>query len=352
MATQSSALSQFLTWLPRLTLGLVLMVAGLLALGDGYQRQTTAADFEQFPPPGQRVDVGGYSLHLYCTGEASGPTVVVDTGMGDFSTGWQGIQPEVAKSARICTYDRAGYGWSDPSPYPRTATQMATELHQLLVNANVAPPYILVGHSLGGFTVRVFANQYPDEVVGMVLVDSGHEDQLVRLPPEYLRLNGQQESYFSVLGFMARFGLLRLIGSSSQGADMAPPQVAKMPKEVQFLYLMMLSHPSFFDTALAELRAVPETTAQVRATGNLGDLPLTVLAAENTLDSAALKALGLPDDFNPAGIQQAFAELQAELAALSTHSMHLIVKDSTHAIPLDKPAVVIQAIVEMVEQVR
>ena len=350
MTTQTSAFSKLLAWMPRLALWLMLIIVLLLAIGYIYQRRTTAADFAQFPPPGQRVDVGGFSLHIYCTGEG-GPTVVVDTGMGDFSTGWQGIQPEVSRSVRICTYDRAGYGWSDSSPYPRTGAQMANELHQLLVNAKIDPPYILVGHSLGGLTVRVFASQYPDEVAGMILLDSGHEDQLERLPSEYLRLNDQQESYFSVLGFMSRFGILRLIGNSSNGANMAPPQVAKMPKDVQPLYLMMLSHPSFFDTTLAELRALPEITAQVRATGSLGDLPLIVLTADSP-DDAALQSIGLGDDFPAAELQRSFNELQTELAALSTNSTQIIVKDSTHAIPLDKPDVVIKAILDMVVMVR
>ena len=351
MTTQTSTLSKLLTWMPRLAFWLILIIVLLLAIGYIYQRRTTAADFAQYPPPGQRVDVGGYSLHIYCMGDGIGPTVVVDAGNGDFSTGWQGIQPEVSKFARICTYDRAGYGWSDSSPHPRTATQMANELHQLLVHAKIDPPYILVGHSLGGLTVRVFASQYPDEVAGMILVDSGHEDQLERLPSEYLRLNDQQESYFSVLGFMSRFGILRLIGNSSNGANMAPPQVAKMPKDVQPLYLMMLSHPSFFDTTLAELRALPEITAQVRATGSLGDLPLIVLTADSP-DDAALQSIGLGDDFPAAELQRSFNELQTELAALSTNSTQIIVKDSTHAINLDQPDVVIKAILDMVETVR
>lgn len=351
MVAQTSTLSKLLAWTPRLALWFMLIIGMILAIGYMFQRRTTAADFVQFPPPGQRVDVGGFSLHIYCTGAEDGPTVVVDTGMGDFSTGWQGIQPAVSESARICTYDRAGYGWSDSSPQPRTAAQMAIELHQLLVNAKIEPPYILVGHSLGGFTVRVFANQYPDEVAGMILVDSGHEDQLERLPPEYLRLNDQQVSYFSVLGFMSRFGIMRMIGNSSKGADLAPPQVAKMPRDVQPVYLMMLSHPSFFDTTLAELHALPETTAQVRATGDLGDLPLIVLSADS-IDEAVLQSIGLGDDFPAAQLQQAFHELQNELAALSTNSTHIMVKDSTHAIPLDKPDAVIKAILDVVAMAR
>jgi len=351
MTSQTSVLSKFITWLPRFALWLVLIAVILLAIGYIYQRWTTASDFAQFPPPGERVDVGGYSLHIYCTGEERGPTVVVDAGAGDFSIGWQGIQPEVSKSARICTYDRAGYGWSDSPPHPRTAIQIANELHQLLVNAKIDPPFILVGHSLGGLTVRVYASLYPDEVAGMILVDAGHEDQLERLPPEYLRLYDRQQSYFSVMGFMSRFGLLRMIGNSSKGAELAPPQVAKLPKEVQLIYLMMISHPSYFDTMLAELRALPEISAEVRATGKLRDMPLFILTADSP-DEAALQSIGLGDDFPAAELQRSFNELQTELAALSTNSTQIIVKDSTHAIPLDKPNVVIKAILDMVGMVR
>ena len=331
----------------RFAFWLVLLIVLLLVAGYIFQRRTTAADFEKFPAPGQLVDVGGYSLHIHCTGAEGGPTVVVDAGNGDFSVTWMGIQREVEKSARICTYDRAGYGWSDVSPHPRTATQMSNELHQLLINADVKPPYILVGHSLGGLNVRVYASLYPDEVAGMILVDAGHEDQLQRLPPEYLRLYKQQQTYFSVLGFMSRFGILRLIGNSAKGAELAPPQVAKLPKEVQSIYLMMISHPSYFDTTLAELRALPEITAEVRATGKLGDTPLLILTADS-LDEAAAQSIGLGEDFPAAQLQQAFNELQNEFEALSTRSRHIIVKDSTHGINLDQPQAVIDAILDMV----
>lgn len=351
MTTQTSILSKILSWMPRFALWLIIVVAVLLAIGYIYQLRTTAADFAQVPPPGEHVDVGGYSLHINCTGDGAGPTVVVEAGAGDFSTSWTGIQREVEKSARICTYDRAGLGWSDVSPHPRTATQISEELHQLLINAKVEPPYILVGSSLGGMTIRMFAELYPDEVAGMVLVDSGHEDQLERLPPEYLKLYQQQQSYFSVLGFMSRFGILRLIGNSSKGADLVPPQTAKLPKDVQSVYMMMLSHPTYYDTTLAELHALPDISEEVRNTGLLGDIPLYILTADS-FDEAAVKSIGLGDDFPAAEIQQAFNEMQNEFEALSTNSTHIIVKDSTHAIMLDQPRAVIKAILDVVAMTR
>lgn len=243
----SLRIAQSLVWI-------VGIFALLLIVAYIHQRQTTAADFAHFPMQGQRVDVGGYSLHIHCMGEGS-PTVVVDAGNADFSLSWQGIQLEVAKFTRICTYDRAGYGWSDPSPKPRTAEVMAEELHTLLSNAGVEPPYVLVGHSLGGYNVRMFADLYPDEVAGMVLVDAGHEDQLNRFPPEYAKLNQQQVSYLSAMGFMSRFGILRILGNSSGGAEFAPPRVLKLPAEIQPVYMAMMSHPSYFAATLDEMSA-------------------------------------------------------------------------------------------------
>ena len=117
------------------------------------------------------VDVGGYRLHINCTGEGS-PTVVIESGWGDMSATWGWVQPEVAKTTRVCTYDRAGMGWSESSPQPRTAREYAKELHTLLKKANEPGPYVLVGHSMGGFTVIVYAHDYPAEVSGLVLVDA------------------------------------------------------------------------------------------------------------------------------------------------------------------------------------
>lgn len=141
-----------------------------------------------------RVDVGGRRLNIHCagvTGHAGGPTVVLEAGFGNSSATWARVQPEVAKFARVCSYDRAGLGGSDPSPTPRTAVALTEDLHALLANAKVAGPYVLVGHSLGGILARLYASYYPAEVAGMVLVDSAHEDEpdrgLALIPPDTLK---------------------------------------------------------------------------------------------------------------------------------------------------------------------
>jgi len=149
--------------------------------------------------------MGGYSLHLYCTGRESGaPTVVMDSGLGGTVLDWQLVQPELAKSMHVCTYDRAGMGWSDPGDQPRTSRQITRELHTLLGNAGVEGPYVLVGHSFGGTNMQVDASQYPDEVAGMVLVDSALEDE------EAVTFTRSLQPAPVLLKIYATIGLMRL----------------------------------------------------------------------------------------------------------------------------------------------
>src|SRR5262247_688470 len=137
-----------------------------------------------FPPPGELVDVGGWRLHLNCAGEAraSQPTVILESGLGDFSVEWSLVQPGVAKFARVCSYDRAGDGWSELGPHPRTFRQIVYELHTLLDKAGVKPPLVLVGHSYGGWLTRLYVSTYPTDVAGMALVEAGADNPWRMLP--------------------------------------------------------------------------------------------------------------------------------------------------------------------------
>ena len=165
-----------------LSLKIGLGLLGLLsASGALYQFASTKYEDYAYPPLGKMIDVGGYRLHMQDAGTGA-PTVILDAGCGCNSLDWSLVQPEIAKFARVISYDRAGYGCSDASPHPRTSEVMVNELHTLLRNARVPTPYILVGHSLGGINMRLFASCYPDEVAGIVLVDSSHENQLEVLP--------------------------------------------------------------------------------------------------------------------------------------------------------------------------
>src|SRR6185369_8621115 len=196
-----------LLWLGR---GLAALL-GLALVGYIYESLAEAADARAYPPPGQLVDVGGYRLHINCTGSGN-PTVVIVAGAGDWSTTWGGVvQPEVAKTTRVCTYDRPGLGWSEAGSLPSDAARFARELHALLQNANVPGPYVMVGHSLGGLGVRVFVHEYASEVAGVVLLESMNPKQISQLPSAERDQPNSPSRYYSVLTGLARFGVARVL---------------------------------------------------------------------------------------------------------------------------------------------
>ena len=169
-------MNKFWKWTIKVILGFIAFIILLIIIAAINQYISNKIVEKKYPPPGKMIDVGGYSLHLNCSGK-KGPSVILDSGLGDFSLTWYNIQPQIAKFSHVCSYDRAGLGWSDKGPNPRTCVMIAQELHTLLHNANVKPPYILVGHSLGGLNMQVFADLYPNEVAGLILLDSSHENQ-------------------------------------------------------------------------------------------------------------------------------------------------------------------------------
>jgi pimeloyl-ACP methyl ester carboxylesterase len=301
--------------------GALAVLLVLSAFGAIYEPMAEAADARANPPPGQLVDVGGYRLHIYCTGSGS-PTVVIESGWGDSSPSWGWVQPEVAKTTRTCAYDRAGMGWSEPSPQPRTAREFAKELHTLLVNAKEPGPYVLVGHSMGGYTVRVYAHDYPEEVTGLVLIDVQDLPNADGAPPNPAPKPGKT----SLPVLMARIGLARLMGGALGAVQNLPPRD-------QQAYKAAAVTTRSVQTLLDEGRGMPEGGAQARAVSSLGALPLIVLSRGKDQDAKHTAA-------------------QADLLRLSTNSQQIFADQSGHSIMIDQPEAAIAAIVKMVEQVR
>jgi pimeloyl-ACP methyl ester carboxylesterase len=218
----------------RIGKALLWLIGALLALavsGAIYQAIATARAERAYPPPGEMVDVGGYSLHINCVGQGS-PTVVLDAGSGGFSAQWVRVQREVSDTTRVCAYDRAGMGWSEMGPDPRDAKQITGELHTLLGKAGIEGPYVLVGHSFGGLYMQTYANRYPDEVAGVVLVDSSTELDQFSHQPEARDSYEPQKQKFAVVpqlaqlgvSLLARLGVVRLLSKLDPASSELPPQ--------------------------------------------------------------------------------------------------------------------------------
>jgi pimeloyl-ACP methyl ester carboxylesterase len=267
------------------------------------------------------VDVGGYRLHINCTGEGS-PTVVIESGWGDFSAAWGWVQPEVAKTTRVCTYDRAGMGWSEASPQPRTAREFAKELHTLLEKANEPGPYVLVGHSLGGYTLLVYAHDYPAEVAGLVLIDAQDLPASDGAAPKPAPKPGTN----SLPSLLARIGVVRLLAGPLDA-------IKNLPEGDKQAYTAYAVTPRGAQTFLDEGRGMSEGGAQARAVTTLGALPLIVLSRGEDQDAKHTAA-------------------QANLLQLSTNSQQFFADQSGHSIHIDQPEAAVAAIVKMVELVR
>lgn len=306
----------------------VALIAGLSLAGAAYEAVAARGDAQAYPPPGQMVDVGGYKLHIHCLGTGS-PTVVLDAGLGGTSLDWALVQPEIGQTTRVCAFDRAGMGWSDSGPEPRTPEQNARELHTLLANAGIEGPYVLVGHSLAGKNVRLFAAMYPDQVAGMVLIDARSEYVDVRTSPA--EAQGFKNLY-AILGNVYKvargLGLMRLIGASVVGD-------AALSAETRAAIAMVAYAPRSQDTGTAEANAREASDAQLAAAPSLGDRPLIVLASEQNMTAEAN-----------------WPAAQAQMAALSTQGQLIVPAGSGHYIHWDHPAVVIDAVAQVVEQVR
>ena len=322
-----------LRWLRRIALSICVLVILLALAGASYQAIETRLDASSFPENGRLVDVDGYHLMLNCTGVGQ-PTVILEAGWGDVSVEWRTVQPQIAKFSRVCSYDRAGYGSSDPGPMPRTSLQIAKELHALLKNAGEMPPYVLVGSSFGGYNVRVFNGLYPNEVAGIVLADATQEDQYELLPKAWAAISAAQLKHCERLArysfLVVSLGIgrltLRAQGASDDGA-----------------YLILQS--KYLRARASELEQIRVSAEQAREADHISDKSLVVLTASENTDTILSSGLSKKDfeEFQRIWVD----DLQMRLAHLSTRGRRIMVLGSGHDIPSDRPESVVNAVHEL-----
>ena len=311
------------------------LIAGsvVLVLGTAVEHVMRWRVARELPPTGRLVEVDGRRLHLNCAGFGS-PTVILEAGLGvAASLSWAPVQNEIARFTRVCSYDRAGLLWSDPGQGARTAVTVASELDVLLTTADVAPPYVMVGHSFGGLFVRAFAARVPHEVVGAVFVDASHPDQDRRLE-EIGWVRPRLTPPFLIM-LLARTGVMRIIA-----AAVGPGVPEATSSEVRATIRSYL--PISISGSFGEMASRAQTYQEAVKSGTLGSRPLIVLQASEV--SGAIRT-------NPRW-PALKTQLQQDLASLSTNSDHRVIEGAGHVIQLDRPAAVVGAVRDVITAVR
>lgn len=325
----------------------VLAILGL-ALGGLLisQRLAVRRLRDRYSPPGQIIEVGSHKMHLHCVGSGS-PTVVVDAGNGSFSLEWMPVQEALQTTTRVCVYDRAGYGWSEPGPAPRDGAQAVTELHTLLEAAGEPGPFVLVGHSLGGIHARIYAARYPDQVAGLVLVDTAAEYVVSAELEQQIR---SSVGFYRVMRLLTGSGLLRVLGPLG-GEGTMPEAARKMPERIRDAYLEMVLDPQQHTTAIAEMEQLPNTLRQageaVAGERPLGDRPLIVLTAGQRPAPGSN-----PFEERRVAADEAVIARQGALARLSLRGEQRVVDDSGHLMHLDAPDALVTAVIDAVQMAR
>ncbi len=306
MDTQTRT-DKILDFLKRSFIRISIIIFVLAITGMIYQTTATESDQRKYPPPGVLVNVGGYKMHIYCMGEGS-PTIILDHAGGGSSRDWALIQPKLAEHTRVCAYDRAGYGWSDYNPAPRTMEQQVHELHGLLAGANETGPYILVGHSYGARVDRVFAAKYPDEVTGMVLMDAGILYDDPRYPAETQAHLESDNTMIRTGRWLAPFGLVRLL------QPLMGNPTFDLPEDARLAGASFSGTTRYWQSLNGQTDVLSTVFQEERSVTSLGNIPLLILISTE------------PDD----ATHQVWSQANIEMAELSTNGSYQIIKGATH----------------------
>jgi pimeloyl-ACP methyl ester carboxylesterase len=322
---------------------LILLVALIVAAGAVFQFSMTHWESHRYPPPGKLVDIGGLRLHINCTGAGS-PTVIMEAGPDDSSVIWQLVQPEVGTFTHVCSYDRAGFGWSDAPNEPRTSSNIANELDRLLTRAAVPGPYVLVGHDFGTLDLRVFTARHRQQVAGMVFVDSVHPDMHHRPPFNVAAQSAITNVYYRVIPWTVPLGVPRILDRCRDNFTFPnqPKEWARLVPEASAQYCRLQSWRAEMAQVTDEDGSMPATT------GPFGDMPLVVLSHDPQVNDFG----GFFSAADLIKAERAWMEMQDELRGLSSRTQRIVAKGSNHWIQLFRPELVVATVHEIVNDAR
>jgi pimeloyl-ACP methyl ester carboxylesterase len=329
-------------WIRRIGLGIVGLLVLAAVVGGIYELTSRRRAAREFPPPGKLVDIGGRRIHLDCRGSGA-PTVVFEAGldMGG-SLSWAGVHDSISKTTRACAYSRAGIMWSDPRNGPQSAKTIADDLHATLSTAGEHPPYVLVGHSIGGPYITTYTKYYGPEVAGLVFVDASHPDQVERQKAFTSRDMASSPRIYKLAAALAPLGLVRIASGSPHGT----PNESIAVVRAKSAYL-----PTSLSAMLKESDALEQSLAEAGTFRTLGDRPLFVLTGTAPLTKEDLAMMKLTPEKGRL-YQDAWKDMQAEEASWSSRGQHELVTDASHYVQFDRPDVVARAIRSVVDSVR
>jgi pimeloyl-ACP methyl ester carboxylesterase len=322
----------------RTVLSFVVLVALAAGAGTTYNAVATHHFRARHAAPGSLYVIEGYKMHLHCSGEGS-PTIVLDGGLGNDSLIWVKVQPELSKTTRVCSYDRAGFGWSDPQPGPHDADRIVQELHRLLTEAGISGSTILMGHSIAGLYIRAYAARYPHNLSGLVFVDGSTPLQVDRFPNELREEDKNTDQELTKLKWLEILGIARAMRQCKHFEgfdDFTGRMIAENQCRASQLTAMRKEHQS--------LRKSGNETV---GTGPFGDLPILIFS-QDTQPSAQ------PETPTPSEVEfsKIWNEMQEDLKHLSTHSRRIIAKGSSHYIQVDRPDLLNSKVTDFIQQIR
>lgn len=333
----SLSTKSYRTWrkvVERIVLSLVVICAAVISVSSAYNAIVLFHFRATHPPPGDYYVVNGHRMRMSCTGSGS-PAIILESGLGNDGLIWGGVQPVLVKTTRVCSYDRAGFGWSEALPAPRDADHIAVELHGLLLQAKVNGPIVLMGHSAAGIYMRNYATRYPENLAGLVFVDGSTPLQDNNPVMKALENKAPPPWVLALLLKSAMStGVPRLVGQCSQSIKGFDAQAAKLQAED-------ICH-SQVGAMFAEMGSFERSGEQTVHTGPYGALPILIIS-----EDPAKMAAGSSKD-----VANVWNQMQEDLKKLSTHSRRIIAKDSTHYIQIDRSDLIEKEVPLFIEQIR